>query len=338
MTRRSFTNQEVQIGKEATHGAGGGAGHILGGMATWTLGAKPTTKQFPTAGRHYPSASALLTDESTGKVTGVGDFSTIAYILAGHWGSGSPALHSPSTTAYDFTWTPALTGKYIDTALSYDIQAGDATDAEEYLFALFNGFQYSFSRTQEITWEAELMMQALADSITKTASPTFLAPVPMTGAMANLYLDSTSGGLGTTLLSDSVLSFQYKADPYFKAYWPVNRANASFADAIDIAKKHVITLKLEASSAAIAYKASYLAPGARAYLRVDVQGPVIDSGNSLHAEFKHDMACFVTGMKEFADQDGVYAVEYELQVAEDTAWNTGEAQTVKLTTLLDAVA
>lgn len=338
MTRRSFTNQQVQIGKEATHGAGGGAGHILGGMATWTLGAKPTTKQFPTAGRHYMSASALLTDESSGKVTGVGDFSTVAYILGSHWGGGSPALHSPSTTAYDFIWTPALTGKYIDTALSYDIQAGDATDAEEYLFGLFNGFQYSFSRTQEITWEADILMQAMADSITKTASPTFLVPTPMTGAMANLYLDTTSTGIGTTLLSDSVLNFQYKADPYYKPYYPVNRANPSFADAVDIAKKHSVTLRLEASAAAIGYKASYLATGSRAYLRVDVQGPVIDAGNSIHAEFKHDMACFVTGMKEFSDQDGVYAVEYDLAVAEDTTWSTGQAQKVTLTTLLAAIA
>ena len=338
MTRRSFTNQQVQIGKEATHGAGGGAGHILGGMATWTLGAKPTTKQFPTAGRHYMSASALLTDESSGKVTGVGDFSTIAYILGSHWGGGSPALHSPSLTAYDFIWTPALTGKYIDSALSYDIQAGDATDAEEYLFSLFNGFQYSFSRTQEITWEADILMQAMADSITKTASPTYLVPAPMTGAMANLYLDPTSGALGTTQLSDSVLHCQFKADAYYKQYWPVNRANASFADAIDIAKNHTLTLKLEASSAAIGYKSTYLTTGARAYVRVDLQGPLIDSGNSIHAEFKHDMACFVTGMKEFEDVDGVYAVEYELKVAEDTAWSTGQAQKVTLTTLLAAIA
>ena len=338
MTRRSFTNQQVQIGKEATHGAGGGASHILGGMATWTLGAKPTTKQFPTAGRHYMSASALLTDESSGKVTGVGDFSTIAYILGSHWGGGSPALHSPSTTAYDFIWTPALTGKYIDTALSYDIQAGDATDAEEYLFSLFNGFQYSFSRTQEITWEADILMQAMADSITKTASPTYLVPAPMTGAMANLYLDATSSGIGATLLSDSVLSFEYKADPYYKPYYPVNRANPSFADAIDIAKKHSVTLRLEASSVAIGYKASYLATGDRVYMRVDVQGSVIDASNSIHAEFQHDMACFVTGMKEFADTDGVYAVEYDLMVAEDTTWSTGQAQKVTLTTLLAAIA
>ena len=338
MTRRSFTNQEVQIGKEASHGGGGGAGHILGGMATWTLGAKPTTKQFPTAGRHYMSASALLTDESSGKVTGVGDFSTVAYILGSHWGSGSPVLHSPSTTVYDFIWTPALTGKYIDSALSYDIQAGDATDAEEYLFSLFNGFQYSFSRTQEITWEADILMQAMAASITKTASPTYLVPAPMTGAMANLYLDATSSGIGATLLSDSVLSFEYKADPYYKPYYPVNRANPSFADAIDIAKKHSVTLRLEASSVAIGYKASYLATGDRVYMRVGVQGPVIDAGNNIHAEFQHDMACFVTGMKEFADTDGVYAVEYDLMVAEDTTWSTGQAQKVTLTTLLAAIA
>src|SRR5690242_6570403 len=305
MTRRSFTNQEVQIGKEATHGGGTAAGHILGGMATWTMGGKPATKQFPTAGRHYPAASALLTDESAGKVSGVGDFSTVAYLLGSHWGSGSPALHSPSLTAYDFIWTPALTGKYVDSALSYIIQCGDASDAEQYLFALFNGFQYSFGRTQEITWESDIMARAFSDGITKTATPPFLAPVPMTGAMANLYLDNTSAGLGTTLLSDSVLHFQYKADPYYKQYWPVNRANASFADAIDIAKNHTLTLKLEAASAAIAYKATYLATGARAYIRVDVQGPIIDATNSLHAEFKHDMAVFVTGMKEFEDVDGV---------------------------------
>ena len=338
MTRRSFTNQEVQIGKEATHGAGGGAGHIRGGMATWTLGAKPTTKQFPTAGRHYMSASALLTDESSGKVTGVGDFSTVAYIIGSHWGGGSPALHSPSTPAYDFIWTPALTGKYIDTALSYDIQAGDATDAEEYLFSLFNGFQYTFSRTQEFSVESDIMAQAFSDGITKTASPTYLVPTPMTGAMANLYLDATSSGIGTTQLTDSVLHCQFKADPYYKPYWPVNRANASFPDAIDIAKNHVLTLKLEASSAAIGYKSSYLATGDRAYIRVDLQGPLIDSGNSIHAEFKHDMAVFVTGMKEFEDVDGVYAVEYELKVAEDTAWSTGQAQKVTLTTLLAAIA
>lgn len=337
MTRRSFTNQEVQIGKEATHGAGGGAAHILGGMATWTMGGKPTTKQFPTVGRHYPSASALLTDESAGKVSGVGDFSTVAYILGSHWGSGSPTLHAPSTTVFDFTWTPALTGKYADTALSYDIQCGDATDAEEYLFSLFNGFSYTFSRTQEITFESDILAQAFVDSITKTATPTFLVPTPMTGAMANLYLDTTSTGIGTTLLSDSVLNCQFKADPYYKTYYPVNRANASFNDVVDIAKKHTLTLKLEASSASIAYKSSYLATGTRAYLRVDVMGPTIDVANSLKAEFKHDMACFVTGMKEFEDVDGVYAVEYTLEVAEDTTWSTGQAQKVTLTTLLAAI-
>src|SRR6185312_17205083 len=186
MTRRSFTNQEVQIGKESSHGGGTAAGHILGGMAVWTMGGKPTTKQFPTVGRHYPSASAMLTDESSGKLSGVGDFSTIAYILASHWGSGSPTVHSPSSTVYDFAWTPGLTGKYIDTALSYIIQCGDASEAEQYKFALFNGFTYSFSRTQEMTWESDIMAQAFTSGVTKTATPTYIVPIPMTGAMANL--------------------------------------------------------------------------------------------------------------------------------------------------------
>lgn len=338
MTRRSFTNQEVQIGKEASHGAGGSAGKILGGMSTWTMGGKPTTKQFMTVGRHYASASAMLTDESSGKISGVGDFATVAYILGSHFGTGSPVLHAPSTTAYDYTFTPALTGKNIDSALSYVIQVGDATDAEQYAFCLFNGFSYSGGRAQEISFESDILAQAFTDGITKTASPTELVPNPMTGAMVNIYLDSTSAGIGTTLLATSVLSYQFKADPYYKQYWPTNRTNASWADAIDIDKKHTFTLKLEADSASIAYKSTYLATGARAYVRVDVQGPTIDGANSVKAAFKHDMACFVSGMKEFEDVDGVYAVEYELTVAEDTAWSTGKAQIFALTSLMASIA
>src|SRR6185312_12833067 len=328
MTRRSFTNQEVQIGKETTHGTSAAAGHILGGMSTWTLGAKPTTKQFMTQGRHYAAASALLTDESSGKMSGVGDFGTIAYIFASHWGTGSPTAHSPSVTVFDYAWTPALNGKYADSAFSYTVQAGDASDAEQYTFCVFNGFSYSGGRTQEITFESDFLAQAFTDSVTKTATPTFLVPTPMTGAMANIYLDPTSGAIGTTLLATSVLNYSFKADPYYKPSWPTNRANASFADITDMAKKHVFTLKLEADSTSIAYKSTYLATGARVYVRLDVQGPTIDVANSLKASFRHDMACFVTGMKEFEDVDGVYAVEYELTVAEDTAWNSGQAQKI----------
>ena len=338
MTRRSFTNQEVQIGKEASHGAGGAAGKILGGMSVWTMGGKPTTKQFMTVGRHYASASAMLTDESSGKVSGVGDFATVAYIFGSHWGTGSPVAHAPSITAFDYTWTPGLVGKYIDTALSYVIQCGDASDAEQYAFSVFNGFGYSGGRTQEISFESDILAQAFTDGITKTASPTELVPTPMTGAMANIYLDTTSSGIGGTLLATSVLSYQFKADPYYKQYWPTNRTNASFADLIDIDKKHVFTLKLEADSASIAYKSTYLATGARAYVRVDVQGPTIDQANAVKAAFRHDMACFVTGMKEFEDVDGVYAVEYELTLAEDTAWTPGKSQVITLTNLMTAIA
>lgn len=336
MTRRSFTNQEVQIGKEATHGAGGGAAHILG-AATWTFGPKPTTKQFFNMGRHYASASALLTDESTGKLTGVADYDVVAYVLGSHWGAGAPALVAPSTTVYKYIWTPALTGKYADSALSYDIQVGDASDAEEYLFSLFNGFHYSFGRTTEITFDSDLLCQKMADGITKTATPTVREPTPLVGAQANIYLDSTSAGLGTTLLT-APMNVEFKADPYYKQFWPINRANNSFADVTDAAKKHELKIKLEADTTAIALKGSYLETGTRCYVRVDVQGPLIDVTNSLHASLQHDMACFVTGTQPFEDVDGVYAIEYTLQVAEDLTWGTGTAQKMTLQSLLAAIA
>jgi hypothetical protein len=56
-----------------------------------------------------------------------------------------------------------------------------------------------------------------------------------------------------------------------------------------------------------------------------------------YATMVHNMACFVADMKEFGSQDDVFAVEYTLAVAEDTAWSSGTAQTLVLQNLLSGL-
>lgn len=334
-TPRASVNQQVQIGKESTPGTGVPGAKVLGGL-TWTMGLKPTTKQFTGTGRQYPSASALLMEQSEGKIAGPGDFAQLAYVFGSHWGSGSPALHSPSTTAYDFIWTPSLTAAYSTSALTYTVMVGDVVDAEQYTYVVFNGFTYKFTRKQEVTIDGDLFAQTFTDGITLTASPTLIEQVPMTGAQANVYLDSTSGGIGGTKLTD-ILSFEFKADKYYDPYWAINRSNASFSNIVDLVKKHTVSLKLAANTTGIAPKGTYLETGAKVYLRVDIQGPLIDVGNSIKAQMTHDMCCLVADMKPFGDVDGVYGVEYTLIVAEDSAWNSGQAQKMTLTNLLTAI-
>ena len=334
-TPRATVNQQVQIGVEATPGTSVPANKLLDAF-TWTLGLKPTTKQFRGTGRQYPSASAVLTEESAGKIAGPGDFAQLVYPLSSLYGNGTPTLHAPSTTAYDWTWTPPIVGSYATSAKTYTVQVGDATDAEQYAFLVFTGYNYSFGRKQEITLGADFMAQTFTDGVTLTASPTAVEQSPMVGAQANIYLDPTSAALGTTQLTDP-MKVEFKASDYYDGYWPINRAAASFTNILDKEKKHELTLTLQANSTAIAFKGSYLETGARAYVRVSVQGPLIDTPNAVHASFQHDMACFVSNMAEFADEEGVYAVKYTLVVAEDTAWSTGQAQKITMTNLVQAL-
>lgn len=333
---RAKVNQQVQIGVESTPGTSVPATKLLIAF-DWTTGLKPTTRQFRGTGRQYPSASALLTEMSAGKISGPGDFAQLAYVFSSLWGNGTPTLHSPSTTAYDWNWTPGLTGSYAANAKTFTLQVGDpVTDVEQYAFLVFTGFDYAFNRKQEVTIGGEFICQTFTDGVTLTASPTTVEQAPMTGAQFNIYLDTTSAGIGTTLLTDP-LKVAYKASNYYAPYWPILRASSSYTNIVDMEKKHELTLTLQANSTAIAFKGSYLETGSRAYVRVQGTGGSIDGAHSINATMTHDMACFVADMKEFSVEDDVYAVEYTLIVGEDSAWGTGTAQKMTLTNLVSAL-
>src|SRR6185437_7869956 len=157
--------------------------------------------------------------------------------------------------------------------------------------------------------EGDWFAQAFTEGATLTSSPAEVALLPMTGAQANIYLDTTSAGIGTTQLNDP-LKVDFKASGYYGQYWPINRANNSFGAHVELLPKNELKITLQANSTGIAVKTNYLETGSRCYVRTDIQGAVIDSGNSISARMRHDMACFVTDMAEFSDVDGVYAVEY----------------------------
>lgn len=334
-TVRASVNQQIQIGVETTPGTAVAASKLLVAF-DWTLGLKPTTKQFRGTGRQYPSASAVLTEMSSAKVKGPGDFAQLVYLFSSLWGGATIALHGASTTAYDWKWTPSLTGSYAASAKTFTVQAGDVVDAEQYAFVVFTGAGYSFGRKQEVQITGDAIAQTFTDGISLTASPTEVEQLPMTGAQFNVYLDTTSAGIGGTQLTDP-LKVDYKASDYYEPYWPINRANASFTNILDKEKKHELTIKLQANSTGIAIKGNYLETGSRCYVRVSGTGPVIDAGHSVSASMIHDMACFVNSMSEFSDEEGVYAVEYKLTVAEDSAWASGQAQVMTLTNLLSAL-
>lgn len=337
MGHRATVNQVVQVGPEATPGTPVACGKLITAF-TWTFGPKVTTKQFTGTGRKHPNASELLTEMGGGKISGQGDFAQLPYVATSVWGKVTPALHSPSVTAYDWKLVDVLSGA--GNPQTFTAQNGDSNDAEQYAYLMFSGWGYTFGRKQEVQVSGDWFSQSFTDNITLTASPTEVPVLPMTGAMANIYLDNAAANIGNTQLNNP-MSVSFAASNYYGQFWPINRANASYTAHLDLLPKNELKIKLEADSTAIAFKPTYLAVGARAYVRVSIQGPLIDVANSVHAAMTHDMAVFVTDVSELGDTDGIYAVEYTCVVAEDTAWTlgaaTGTAQICTFTNLQSAL-
>jgi hypothetical protein len=53
--------------------------------------------------------------------------------------------------------------------------------------------------------------------------------------------------------------------------------------------------------------------------------------------FQHDMALKVSKTTPFKDEQGIFATEWEFEIVEDAAWNSGQAQVFTVTNLLTAL-
>jgi hypothetical protein len=120
-----------------------------------------------------------------------------------------------------------------------------------------------------------MLGQLLSDGISLTPSPTTIALAPIVGKHVNVYLDSTSAGIGNTLLT-RVLSLDYSLGGMYGPFWTLNRSNPSYAAHVDLAPKATVKLKLEADANGMALL-GYLQQGTTYYLRVNAQGRIIDN-------------------------------------------------------------
>ncbi len=325
----SSVNIRTQLGVEVTPGVAVPANRVLESL-TWKLGPKSENKTHLASGHKYPSTSEQNREWSEGSFDGPLDYNTLTYILPAIWGLMTPAAHAPSITAYDWIGTPPIVGSV--QPQTFSLEHGDpATRAWKLAYGLVKKFSYKFDR-KEATCTGDIIGQLISDGITMTANPTIIAPAPVVGKHFNVYLDPTSGALGTTQLN-KFISCEYVMDSIYTPAWFVNRANASYSSHTDAAPKTTLKVLLEADAQGMGLL-NYLRQGDTCYVRIDAQGNVIDGANSVNNEFKHDLACKVTNVDSWSDSDGIYAIGYELTVAEDMSWGSGKAQMGTLTNLI----
>lgn len=332
---RSTVSQRVQIGAESTTALGTSvaAGKLLE-CFDFTLGIQADVNFFTPTGRKYPNTQEENTEWSEIAITGNLDYNGVIYLLAGIMGSSTVAAHLASTTAKDWVYTPPLSTPDV-VPQTYTIEQGDAIRAHKASYALVHEFGYKGTR-KDFTCSAKMLAQPISDGITLTASPTVVALSPVVAKQVNVYLDTTSAGLGTTQLTRA-LSIDYSMTNVYGPLWVLNRSTTGWTAHVDLVPKATVKLKVEADAGGMAML-GYLQTGTTYWLRVDALGTAAiaaDGPGNIFAEFKHDMAVKFGKPSTFSDDQGVYAIEWELMVVEDPTW--AKAQTLTVTNLIAAL-
>jgi hypothetical protein len=330
---RSTINQTTQVGVESTSGTSVAANKLLTAL-NFSFGIEADSKSYRASGRKYSSIVVENKEWSSGSMDGPVDFNAIIYALSGVMGSVSPVANGASATAKNWIFTPPVSGNA--SPKTYTFEQGDSVRAQKFSYGLFTGFGYKGTR-DEFTMTGDLIGQLTTDGITKTASPTAIALAPSSANQWNVWMDSTSGALGTTQLTRPV-SVEFSMSDVYGPAWFINRSVTSWVTHIDKAPSCTFKMMVEADAAGMG-PLTDLRAGSTKYIRVESQGAQIasDGPGAIYNVFKHDMALKFMKPSKWEDSDGIFAITWECELVEDSAWGSGKAQELTITNLITAL-
>lgn len=423
-------SQEIQLGVESTWGTPVACNRKIKALEFVPAINGQTTPYTPT-GNRYPSAQEQDWEQLDFTIGGILCYNALAYLLAGAYGVITPTLNGSSAVAYKYSVTPPISGASVQRQ-SYSFQQGDSVRARSATSLLLSGFGYKWTpKASPMLNGVAAFGKPIADAISLTSSPTVVAALPAVAKSFNFYLDTTSGGIGTTGLT-RCFSIDYAFTNIGGAFYASNRADAGPSGNVDLLPKGNLKLLLETDAVGLAAFLTYWRSQQTLYFRAQSTGAIIDnlqivtlgtqsSGNfkltykgqqtaniaynaaasggssvqsalallstipagtvtvtgsaggpysiifggslsqdttaltadfsglgtpgnaSLNTtaqssnQFTHDMALKAAKPNAFADQQGIYAVEWDLTVVQDTSWNSGQAQQLSVINLLSAL-
>jgi len=333
MPQITTATQQVQIGKETTPGTAVACPTLLK-CFDWTPGIDAGISKYRPSGNMYDATQELDWESSLFNLNGTLDYNGIIYPLAMIYGQVTPAAHGASSTAKDWIWTPSINQQ---TSLqTFTLMQGDNQRARKLAYAMLSSFGYKGDRKTAFSLTGSGFGQIISDGITLTSSPTALATAQMQPKTFNVYLDTSSGGIGGTQVI-APISIDYSFGSVFGQAYYLNRSNPSFTSAINTQPATEIKLLLPADSFGLSTMQGYMESQQTLYLRIDAQGATIDVPNSVVNEFQHDAAVKVGKPSALQDKGGIYAIEWPLNIVQDPSWNSGQAQKITVTNLITAL-
>lgn len=312
MAERSALTQAAQIGVEVTPGTGVAANKLLS-----SLGIGPAIEvdmqRFRPQGQKFPSIITPGKEWVTADLEGVGSYSEIVYPLSSLCNYAAP-VQQAATTAYKWTFAPAARAE--DTIKTFTVEQGGAVRAQKFAYGLVNELGITFNR-DGVTLDGAMMGQRLQDGIVMTAAPTAIEEKPILPQEIDVFINDTSGALGTTKAL-RVLEAAFSLGDRFGPVWTLNSANTSFAAHVETEPSGRLELLVEADAEGMAMLTA-MRTGASKFVRVKATSPDL-AGAAIPYSFQLDAACKVAEVGDFDDADGLYAIRWTFDIVYDATW------------------
>lgn len=310
---RSALTQGVQVGVESTPGTNVAANKKLN-----SIGIGPAINMDPQ--RFRAQGNKFATIITPGKewveadLEGVGTYSEIIYILSSIIKDPGAAVQQGATTAYKWTFAPATSAE--DTVKTLTVEQGGVVRAHKFNYGIATEVELDMSR-DGIELSGSMMGQRLQDAITLTPGPTSIEEKPILTTDIDVYIDPTSGALGTTKML-RVLNANISLGDRFNPVWVLNTANNSYVAHVEAEPSAQVTLSMEADTQGMA-NLPIMRAGTTQFIRIKATSPDL-AGTGFPYSLTWDAACKVVEPGDFTDEDGVYAMEWTFDMVHDSGW------------------
>jgi hypothetical protein len=319
-----------QIGVESTSGTSVAANKLLRYLA-YEPGINLSFNRFRPQGQIVPSAITPGMDYTDWNLAGQGSYSELIYPFSGLWGAAT--ITTVETTASRHVWTPA--GRTEITPKTFTVETGSSTRAQKATYVTQSGVELTFNRSDGVAVSGSAFGQQIQDNITLTGSPTGLQDKPILPTHLDVFVDTTSAGLGTTkLLRDFNAVFRYSDAR--GPVWPINSANASFASDVQTEPSVQMELTVAADSVGMGLLVNARAGDTR-YIRLSAVSTENAGATAAKYDLLIDMAGKISNIAAFDDNEGVKVLTYTFDAVYDSAWGSGQFMTVRNTNQITAL-
>ena len=233
------------------------------------------------------------------QMSGMATFEQILHVLEAGINAVTPVADGAGTgkvSTYTFPTTAQLTPK------TYTIEAGDNQQAEELEYAFVESFSLNGKAGEGLALEASWLGRQW---ITTTYTPALSLPVveDILVSKAKLYIDAIGGTIGTTQVSNTLLSMGLDVKTGIVAVHTAD-GNKYFSFTKQTAPEAGLQLVFEHNASAVAEKANWRA-GTPRLIRLEFQGSALGTPGAFTTKtLRLDFAGTWEKFGALADQDG----------------------------------